>query len=313
MHTTIWFWLLFNLAVVGLLAVDLLLFHRKPHEVSTHEAAGWSAVWVGLALLFNAGIYLYAGSEPALAFFSGYLIEKSLAVDNIFVFVLIFSALAVPRAIQHRVLFVGVVSALALRGAMIAGGSYLFERFDWILYLFGAFLVVTALRMVRREEQTIDPEQQVLVRLVRRLVPVTQGYRGTRFLLREQGKLAATPLLIALLLVEGADLIFALDSIPAIFAVTQDPFLVYSSNIFAVLGLRSLYFLLDGMIERFHLLKYGLAAVLAFVGAKMLISGVYHIPTGLSLAVIVTVLAASVAASLRLPAAGGRAEPLAEP
>jgi TerC family integral membrane protein len=309
MHATIWFWVLFNLAVVGLLAIDLFLFHRKPHEVSTREAAIFSAVWVGLALLFNAGIYLYAGSEPALAFLSGYLIEKSLAVDNIFVFVVIFSALAVPREVQHRVLFVGVVSALVLRGLMIAGGSYLIERFDWILYLFGAFLVVTALRMLKREERNVDPERQWLVRTIRRLVPATQGYRGTRFMLREQGRWWVTPLALALVLVEGADLIFALDSIPAIFAVTRDPFLVYTSNIFAILGLRSLYFLLAGIIDRFHLLKYGLAAVLAFVGVKMLVSGIYHIPTGLSLVVILAILGVSVAASLRFPAIGRREEP----
>jgi tellurite resistance protein TerC len=301
MNTPIWFWVLFNVLVVGLLVLDLGVFHRKAHSVSLREAAIWSGVWIALALLFNAGIYLYAGSEPALAFFSGYLIEKSLAVDNIFVFVVIFGAMAVPAAYQHRVLFFGVVGALLMRGVMIAAGSFLIERFDWILYIFGAFLVVTAVRLVRREETTVDPGENVLVRGVRRMLPVTDDYRGTHFFTREYGMLSATPLLLVLVLIEGADLIFALDSIPAVFAVTRDPFLVYTSNIFAILGLRSLYFLLAGVIDRFHLLKYGLAAVLGFVGIKMLVADLYHIPIALSLAVILTIILVSVLLSLYLP------------
>ncbi len=301
MDTTIWFWVLFNLFVVGLLVLDLGLFHRKVHAVSVREAAIWSGVWVALALIFNVGIYLYAGSDPALSFFSAYLIEKSLAVDNIFVFVLIFSALAVPSAYQHRVLFFGVLGALVMRGLMIATGSFLIERFDWILYVFGAFLVITAIRLTRREESTIEPGEHVLVRLVRRFLPVTSDFRGARFLIREDGRLWATPLFVVLVLIEGADLVFALDSIPAVFAVTQDPFLVYTSNIFAILGLRSLYFLLSGVIGRFHLLKYGLAVVLGFVGVKMLAADLYHIPIALSLGAIVSVLAVSVLLSLYRP------------
>ncbi len=301
MDVSIWFWVLFNLAVVGLLVADLALFHRTAHAVSVREAAIWSGVWIALALVFNGAIYLYAGSEPALAFFSGYLIEKSLAVDNIFVFVMIFGALAVPAAYQHRVLFYGVIGALVMRGAMIAGGTYLIERFAWILYVFGAFLVVTAFRMLRRGETEIHPTENRLVLLLQRVLPVTSAFRGPRFLVREQGRLWLTPLFLSLVLIEGADAVFAVDSIPAIFAVTRDPFIVYTSNIFAILGLRSLYFVLAGSINRFHLLKYGLAAVLGFVGVKMLIADLYHVPIGLSLGVIVTLLTVSVIASLRMP------------
>ena len=301
METTIWFWILFNLFVVGMLVLDLGLFNRKAHAVTMRQAAIWSAVWIALSLLFNLGIYLYAGSEPALAFFSGYLLEKSLAIDNIFIFVLIFGALAVPAAYQHRVLFFGVVGALIMRGVMISGGSYLIERFEWTLYLFGAFLVVTAVRMLRRDEAAIETDENRLVRLLRKVVPISDGYRGPRFLLREGGRLVATPLFVAVVLIEGADLIFALDSIPAVFAVTRDPFLVYSSNIFAILGLRSLYFLLAGVIERVHLLKYGLAGVLGFVGVKMLIAGFVHVPIGLSLGVIATIITSSVLFSIYLP------------
>ena len=298
MDTSIWFWVLFNLFVVGMLVLDLGLFNRQAHAVTMRQAAIWSGVWIALALLFNVGIYLYAGSDPALAFFSGYLLEKSLAVDNIFVFVLIFGSLAVPAAYQHRVLFFGVVGALVMRGVMIAGGSLLIERFEWTLFLFGAFLVVTALRMLRREEAAIVTEEHRLVRVLRRVIPISDGYHGARFMLREGGRLVATPLLVAVILIEGADLLFALDSIPAVFAVTRDPFLVYSSNIFAILGLRSLYFLLAGVIERVHLLKYGLAAVLGFVGMKMLLTDVVHVPIGLSLGIIATIIASSVLLSV---------------
>ncbi len=313
METTILLWVLFTLFVVGLLGIDLGLFHRKPHAVSMREAAIWSGVWVALALVFNVGIYLYAGREPALAFFSGYLLEKSLAVDNIFVFVLIFSALAVPPAYQHRVLFFGVVGALVMRGLMIAAGAFLIERFEWILYVFGAFLVMTAIRLVRRDEAVIAPGEHVLVRMVRRLLPVTSDFRGMRFFVRENGRLWATPLLMVLVLIEGADLVFALDSIPAVFAITRDPFLVYTSNIFAILGLRSLYFLLAGVIGRFHLLKYGLTFVLGFVGIKMLVADVYHFSVALSLGVIITALLISVLFSMYWPRQGEPESDLVNP
>jgi len=312
METSIWVWILFNLFVLSMLVLDLGLFNRQAHSVTMREAAIWSGVWIALALAFNVGILLYAGSEPALAFLSGYLLEKSLAVDNIFVFVMIFGALAVPRAYQHRVLFFGVLGALVMRGLMIASGSYLIERFDWTFYLFGAFLVFTALRMLRREEAEIDAEESRLVRLLRRVVPITDGYRGSRFVLNEGGQRVVTPLLVAVLLIEGADLIFALDSIPAIFAVTRDPFLVYSSNIFAILGLRSLYFLLAGVVDRVHLLKYGLAAVLGFIGVKMLLTDLVHVPIGVSLGVIATILSVSVILSLHGPLAMRGKSPLGE-
>jgi len=300
-ETTIWFWIVFNVVVIGLLALDLGVFHRKTGTETVRESLIWSIVWIALALGFNLGIYLYAGGEPALAFLSGYVIERSLAVDNIFVFMLIFGAFAVPRELQHRVLFWGIIGALVLRGALIGSGSFLIERFEWVLYIFGAFLVLTALRMLRQKEQEIDPGNYAVVRLVRRLVPVTEGYRASRFFVRQMGKVWVTPLFVVLAIIGVSDLIFALDSIPAVFAVTRDPFLIYTSNIFAVLGLRAMYFLLAGVVGQFHLLKYGLAVVLGFVGIKMLVAGIYHIPIGLSLGIIVSVLLTSILLSRWFP------------
>lgn len=301
MATSIWFWILFNAFVLLLLAIDLGVFHREAHEVGTKEAAVWSVVWITLALLFNAGIYIFAGSEQGLEFLTGYLIEKSLSVDNIFVFVLIFSYFGVPDEYQHRVLFWGILSALIMRGILIGVGAFLIERFHWIIYIFGAFLVFTGIRMALRQEHNIDADANPVVRLVRRVIPVTRDYHGEKFFIREAGRLVATPLLVVLILVEFTDLIFAVDSIPAIFAVTDDPFLVYTSNVFAILGLRSLYFLLDGVVDRFHLLKLGLAIILVFVGVKMLIVDIYKIPIGISLAVITAILGLSVIASLLFP------------
>lgn len=301
MVTNIWFWIIFNLFVLILLAIDLGVFHREAHEVSVKEAAIWTGVWVSLALLFNAAIYLLAGPEPGLEFLTGYLIEKSLSVDNIFVFVLIFSYFGVPDKYQHRVLFWGILSALVMRGILIAVGAYLIAQFHWIIFVFGAFLVFTGIRMAMRQEHNIDADANPLVRLVRRVIPVTAEYHGEKFFIREAGKLVATPLFVVLILVEFTDLIFAVDSIPAIFAVTDDPFLVYTSNVFAILGLRSLYFLLDGVVDRFHLLKLGLAVILIFVGSKMLISDIYKIPIGISLAVIAAILALSLIGSLLFP------------
>jgi len=302
-----WHWIAFNLFVLAMLAIDLGVFHRKAHAVSLREAAAWSAVWVALALLFNWGIYHYIGSRAGMEFLTGYLIEKSLSVDNIFVFVLIFAYFRVPAEYQHRVLFWGILGALVMRGAMIGAGAYLIARFHWIVYIFGAFLVVTAIRMATQDEHAVKPEANPVIRLIRRLMPVTDGYRGERFFVSEaltpgQGHArAATPLFVVLVLVETTDLIFAVDSIPAIFAVTQDAFLVYTSNVFAILGLRALYFLLAGVVTKFHYLKLGLAVVLFFVGAKMLLVDIYKIPIGLSLGVIATVLAGSIAASLLFP------------
>ena len=271
-----------------------------PHAVSAREAAIWSAVWVSLSLLFSLGIYLYAGSEPSLEFLTGYLVEKSLAVDNVFVFVLIFSAFAVPPVLQHRVLFWGIIGALVLRGALILSGSYLVKNFHWVLYIFGAFLVITGVKLYReRNEHDADMSDTLGVRILRRFVPVTDEYRGSRFFVREAGKWIATPLFVVMSVVIVTDIVFAVDSIPAIFAISQDPFIVFTSNVFAVLGLRSMYFLLADVIRRFHYLHHGLSVILVFVGVKMLLIDIYKIPVLLSLGVIVTIFAIAIMASIR--------------
>ena len=302
----VWLWIGFNVFVLMMLALDLGVFHREAHEVSMREAAGWSVLWVSLALVFNYGIYYFLGPQVGLEFLTGYLIEKALSVDNIFVFVLIFSYFNVPPRYQHRVLFWGILGALLMRGAMIAAGAALIAQYHWIIYIFGAFLVFTGIRMAMQTEHAIEPESNPVIRLVKRFVPVTNRYHGQKFFIREDagGRLrrVATPLFVVLVLVETTDLIFAVDSIPAIFAITTDPFIVYTSNVFAILGLRALYFLLAGVIHKFHYLKLGLSAVLVFVGAKMLVTYFdYHVPIGISLGVIGTVLLASVAASLMFP------------
>ncbi len=308
MEGTIWLWIGFNVFVLLMLALDLGVFHRHSHAVSTKEAAIWSVVWIGLAMFFNAGIYFfwdvlspgstYTNREASLAFFTGYLIEKSLSVDNIFVFVLIFSYFAVPAAYQHRVLFWGILGALLMRGALIAVGATLLKEFHWIIYIFGAFLIFTGIRMALHKNEEVHPENNPLIKLLRRIMPVSENYEGDKFFIRRAGKLIATPLLLVLLMVESTDLIFAVDSIPAIFAVTNDPFIVYTSNVFAILGLRSLYFLLANVIDKFQYLKIGLAFVLTFVGVKMVLVDLYKIPVGISLGVIASILAISVIASL---------------
>jgi len=293
-----WLWIGFNIFVLAMLVVDIGIFHRKAHTISIKEASTWSLVWVALAMVFNAGIYYFSGPEPALQFFTGYLIEKSLSVDNIFVFVLLFTSFGVPAAYQHRVLFWGVLGALVLRGMMITLGVVLLETFHWVIYLFGAFLLFTGIRMCFHKEAEVHPERNPLLKLVRRIVPVTHDYEGDRFIVRRAGQVLATPLLLVLLVIETTDLIFALDSIPAIFAVTQDPFLVYTSNIFAILGLRSLYFVFAHAMGKFHYLKLGLAVVLSFVGAKMILTDIYHVSTLRSLVVIAVVLASAIVASV---------------
>ena len=310
-------WLGFNAFVLAMLALDLGVFHRRAHEVSLREAATWSVVWVTLALLFAAGIHRFMGAQAGLEFLTGWLIEKALSVDNIFVFVLLFSYFRVPPKHQHRILFWGILGALVMRGAMIAAGAALVTRFHWVIYVFGAFLVVTGIRMALQTERDIEPEANPVIRLVRRLIPVTGAYDGQRFFTRAEiggrVRLAATPLFVVLVLVETTDVIFAVDSIPAIFAVTRDPFLVYTSNVFAILGLRALYFLLAGVIHRFHYLKLGLSAVLVFVGAKMLASDLLTIPVGISLGVVGLLIGASIVASLRFPKAAGAHDPLDAP
>ncbi len=292
-------WILFNVLILALLALDLGVFHRRAHAVGIREAALWSAAWVALSLLFNLGIYLVVGREEALEFLTGYLIEKSLAVDNLFVFVLIFSYFGVPAQYQHRVLFWGILGALIMRATFILAGAYVLLHYHWVIYIFGALLLVTGVRMAVRDDEGIDPEHSRVLRWTRRVVPVTVGFRGMHFFVRENGRLFATPLLLVLVFIEASDLIFAIDSIPAIFAITLDPFIVYTSNIFAILGLRSMYFLLAGVIHRFIYLKYALSFVLIFVGLKMLLEDFVHIPTGISLGVIASTMIVGIVVSLR--------------
>jgi tellurite resistance protein TerC len=291
--------------VLALLVVDLGLFHRRPHEVSLKEAALWSAVWVALASLFNVGVYVWFGAQRALEFTTGYLIEKALAVDNIFVFVVIFASFAIPAIYQHRILFWGVLGALVLRAAFILAGGAFLQHFHWAIYLFGAILAITGLRLLVQRDAEPHPERNPLVRGFRRLVPVSCELDGDRFTTVREGRRYATPLLLALVTVEISDLIFAVDSIPAIFAITSDPFIVFTSNMFAILGLRSLYFLLAGVIPRFAYLKIGLAFVLIFVGVKMLLMDVYPVPIAVSLTVIAGILALSALASALFGASSG--------
>ncbi len=310
MTTTFWLWTGFNLFVLAMLAIDLGVFHRKSHTVGFREALGWTAAWITLALCFNLGVWHFAGPTKALEFFTGYVIEYSLSADNVFVFALLFSYFAVPAKYQHKVLFWGILGALIMRFGMIALGAALIAKFAWIIYVFGAFLILTGVKMVLKREEEIHPERNPLVRLFKRLMPVTSDFRGDRFFVRENGVRLATPLFVVLLLVEFTDVIFAVDSIPAIFAVTTDPFIVYTSNVFAILGLRSLYFALAGVLDKFHYLKTGLGVVLTFVGVKMLLGHTpYKIDTLVSLGVIVTILAASVAASLLWPKKAATALP----
>jgi tellurite resistance protein TerC len=300
---SIWLWIGFIAFVLAMLALDLGVFHRKAHAIRPREAGIWVAVWVSLAFLFALGLYFYRDANTALTFLTGYIIEESLSVDNIFVMVLIFSYFSVPSEFQHRVLFWGILGALIMRGLFIGLGALLVSRFEWILYVFGAMLVITGVRMAFKNDEEFDAEQNPVVRFVRRFVPMTAGYRGPHFVTTENGRRVATPLLLVLVLVEFTDLMFAIDSIPAIFAVTTDPFIVFTSNIFAILGLRSMYFLLAAVVHRFHLLKYGLAVILVFVGTKMLLEHFLHVPILLSLGVIVGVLAGTIAASLIWPKA----------
>jgi tellurite resistance protein TerC len=308
-----WWWFAFNALVLSLLALDLGVFHRHARAVSMREALGWCVVWVSLAIAFGLGIWATMGPQSALEFFAGYLVEEALSVDNLFVFILIFGFFRVPAELQHRVLFWGILGALVMRGTMIAVGAALLARYHWVIYIFGAFLVFTGVKMAFGGDSAIEPESNPVIRLVRRLFPVTTKYHGEHFFVREsvrpgdRARWMATPLFVVLALVETTDLVFALDSIPAIFGVTRDPFLVYTSNVFAILGLRSMYFVLAGVIGKFHLLKYGLSVVLAFVGVKMLVSEHYPIPIGIALGVVGGVLLASVLLSLVIPAPEGHA------
>ena len=299
MDVPLWAWVAVSALIVTVLLADLLIFHREAHKVSMGEAAVSSALWVALGLVFGGVVWATAGGEYAGEYFAGYLIEKSLSVDNIFVFALLFSYFAVPAAFQHRLLFWGVLGALVFRGIFIGVGAALLDTFGWVIYVFGAFLIYTGLKMARHGGQEVHPERNPVLKLLRRVMPVTNEYHGTRFFLRQTGRTVATPLFAVLVAVETTDILFAVDSIPAIFAVTDEPFLVFTSNAFAILGLRALYFLLAGMMDRFVYLKFGLAAILVLVGIKMVIVDVWHVPIALSLSVIAAVLAVSVVASLR--------------
>jgi tellurite resistance protein TerC len=295
--TSLWFYIGFTAFVLAMLALDLGVFHRKAHVVRPKEAGMWVGIWMTLALLFAAGIYVWSSADNALLFLTGYLIEQSLSVDNIFVIVMIFSFFRVPKQYEHRVLFWGILGALVMRAIFIGFGSLLIQKVSWILYVFGAFLIFTGVRMAVKRENEFD-EQNVLLRLARRYLRVSNEYDGQRFFTVQNGKRLATPLLPVLLVVEVTDLIFAVDSIPAIFAVTTDAFLVYTSNIFAILGLRSMYFLLSGIVHRFVYLQYGLSVILVFVGLKMIAADFVHVPTPVSLGMIVLALGVSIAASL---------------
>lgn len=297
-----WLWIGFNAFVLLMLALDLGVFHRKAHVVSFKESMAWTAVWVALAMVFNVWVWKHFGPQKGLEFFTGYVIEKSLSVDNVFVFALLFSYFAVPQLYQHKVLFWGVLGALVMRAVMIVLGAALITKFSWIIYVFGAFLIITGIKLVVKKEEEIHPEDNPVVRWFKKFMKVTPDFRGDKFFVRENSVLVATPLFVVLLLVEISDLIFAVDSIPAIFAVTKDPFIVYTSNVFAIMGLRSLHFALAGVMDKFHYLKIGLGFVLTFVGVKMLLGHTpWKIDTGLSLGVIVGILALSVIASLLRP------------
>lgn len=310
-------WIGFTLLVLAMLGLDLSVFHRRAHEVRVKEALVWTAVWISVSLLFNVGVYFWFGSERALEFLTGYLIEKALSVDNIFVFLVLFSYFAVPPALQHRVLFWGIVGALVMRAVFILLGAALLQSFHWVIYIFGGFLVFTGVKLLLQRGSEVHPERNPLFRQFKRLIPAVGDYRGPRFTVVENGKRLATPLLLVLVAIEATDIVFAVDSIPAVFAVTRDPFIVYTSNIFAILGLRALYFVLAGVMDRFHYLKVGLALVLVFVGGKMTLTDIYRVPIAVSLAVIAFLLAGAVVLSLLRPPAPGpvlvRLEPESQP
>jgi len=301
MSNQILLWVGFNIFVLAMLALDLGIFHRRAHIVGIKEALIWSAIWIILALTFNLGIYFWRGPETALEFLTGYLIEKSLSVDNLFVFLMIFSYFNVDSLYQHKVLFWGILGALITRAIFIATGITLIQNFHWVIYVFGAFLILTGIRMAIRKEKEIHPERNPLLKLFRRFMPVTEEYEGEKFFLKRGGRYFATPLFIVLLIVETTDIIFAADSIPAILAITLDPFIVYTSNVFAILGLRALYFALAGIMRLFHHLHYGLSAVLIFVGTKMILADIYKIRVSIALSLIAVILLISIIASMIHP------------
>jgi len=296
------FWIAFNLGVIALLALDMGVFHRHAHTIKFKEALGWSVFWIVLALTFNAFIYALAGTKPAIDFLTGYVLEKSLSVDNIFVFAIIFKYFGVPSQYQYRVLFLGILGALIMRAIFIFAGIALLEKFSWMIFVFGALLIITGIKMVlRNEDEVVDLDTKWVVKLAKKIFRVTPTFEGNRFFVQKNNQLWATPLFIVLLVVEATDLVFAVDSIPAILAITQDPFIVYTSNVFAILGLRALYFALSGIMEIFHHMHYALAAVLTYIGVKMIISPWMHIPTGISLCIVLGTIGLSMVTSKLFP------------
>lgn len=294
-------WVFFNLFIIAMLLVDILIFHRKDHEVKIREALAWSAVWIVLALLFCAGIYQYWGQEKAMTFLTGYVLEKSLSVDNLFVFLLIFTYFKVPASLQHNVLFWGILGALIMRALFIFTGIALLERFHWIVYVFGGLLIFTGFKLFSGGERQVEPEKNPIVKAFRKIMPVTPHYHGNKFFAHVNHKLYATPLLVVLIVIETTDVIFAMDSIPAILAISTNSFIVYTSNAFAILGLRALYFALSGLMKMFHYLNYGLGVILIFVGVKMVGEDFFKIPVAVALGVIAVILAASIALSILRP------------
>jgi tellurite resistance protein TerC len=301
MTESISIWVGFNAFIVAMLVLDLGVFHRKAHAIGFREALRWSAFWISLALTFGVIVYFWRGAEAGLQFFTGYLIEESLSVDNLFVFLMIFTYFRVPADYQYKVLFWGILGALVMRATFIVTGVALIEKFHWIIYVFGALLVITGVKMVLDKDKEIHPEHNPVLKIFRRLMPVTRDYVGGKFFVMQDGRRWATPLMVVLVLIETTDLIFAVDSVPAVLAISRDPFIVYTSNVFAILGLRSLYFALAGMMHRFCYLHYGLAIILTFVGTKMLLSEKIHLPIQLALGVVLGVLAISITASLLKP------------
>jgi tellurite resistance protein TerC len=301
MPGSIWKWVIFNAFVLAMLALDLGVFHRKKHLIRLKEALAWSAMWIALALSYNVGVYFWLGHVKAMEFLTGYLIEKALSVDNIFVFLLLFSYFRVAGEYQHEVLFWGILGALIMRAIFIFAGVALIHRFEWIIYVFGAVLIYSGIKMALPGEKDIHPEKNPVLRLFRRVAPVTGQYVGSKFWVKQNGRLFATPLMVVLLVVETTDVIFAVDSIPAVLAITRDPFIVFTSNVFAILGLRALYFALAGIMDKFQFLHYGLSLILVFVGAKMVGSHYFEVPTHIALGVVAAILIVSVIASLLLP------------
>jgi tellurite resistance protein TerC len=291
-------WIGFTVFVLAMLALDLGVFHRSAHKVGFKEAAIWSVVWISISLIFGVGVYVWFGSELALQYYTGYVIEKALSVDNVFVILVVMSYFAVPQQYQHKVLFWGILGALVMRAGFIFAGAALIQRFHWVMYVFGVILVITAVRLFLSKEEEVHPEKNLVFRAFKRFVPSVSSYREAKFTVVENGRRLATPLLLVLVTIEATDLVFAVDSIPAIFAISRDPFIVYTSNIFAILGLRSLFFLLSGVMGKFHYLKVGLSAVLLFVGVKMLIVDFWKIPVVASLVVIFALIGGAIVASL---------------